>query len=119
MIYGHEREIWSRNRKMGGIQNKSESFSEEKLDLETEEITLERAHRIEKKEEGKRKIIIATFLNYKQGEKVLNKFKELKLWEDQIYINKDFSEYTVEKRKILIKPAKEIRERGKFSQSYL
>ena len=82
-------------------------------------ITLERAHRIEKKEEGKRKTIIATFLNYKQGEKVLNKFRELKLWEDQIYRNKDFSEYTVEKRKILIKPSKEIRERGNFAQSYL
>ena len=29
MIYGPEREIWSRNRKIGGIQNKSESFSGE------------------------------------------------------------------------------------------
>ena len=27
---------------------------------------------------------------------MLNKYKELKLWQDQIYINQDFSEYTVE-----------------------
>ena len=42
------------------------------------EITNERAHRIGKKEEGKRRTIIAKFLNYKQREKVLNKYKELK-----------------------------------------
>ena len=65
--------------------------------------------RIEKKEEGKRRTIIATFLNYKQREKVLDKYKDLILWEDQI-------EYTVEKRQVLIKPAKEIRERGKFAK---
>ena len=34
--------------------------------------------------------IMAKFLKYKQREKVLNKYKELKLWEDQIYINEDF-----------------------------
>ena len=39
---------------------------------------------------------------------------ELKLWEDQIYINEDFSEYTVEKRRILFKRGKEIKERGEF-----
>ena len=63
-------------------------FLQEKLGLDTEEITIERAHRIGKKAEGKRMIIIAKFLNYLQREKVLKKYKELKLWEDQIYINK-------------------------------
>ena len=91
-------------------------FLEEKLGLETDEITIERTHRIEKKEKRKRRTIIAKFLNYKQREKVLNKYKELKLWEDQIYINEDFSEYTVEKRRILFKRAKEIRERGEFAK---
>ena len=68
-------------------------------------------------EEGKRKIIIANFLNYKQREKVLNKYKELKLlWQDQIYKNEDFSEYTVEKDRILFKRAKKIRERGNFAK---
>ena len=43
---------------------------------------------------------------------MLNKYKELKSWEDQIYINEDFIEYTVEKRRILFKHAKEIRKKG-------
>ena len=54
-------------------------FEQEKLGLEPDEITIERAHRIGKKEEGKRRTIITKFLNYKQREKVLNKYKELKL----------------------------------------
>ena len=91
-------------------------FLEEKLGLETDEITIERTHRIEKKEKRKRRTIIAKFLNYKQREKVLNKYKKLKLWEDHIHINEDFSEYTVENRRILFKRAKEIRKRGEFDK---
>ena len=107
---GVESETWEES------EVKAKVFLQEKLGLETDEITIERAHRIGKKEEGKRRTIIAKFLNYKQREKVLNKYKELKLWEDQIYINEDFSEYTVEKRRILFKRAKEIRERGEFAK---
>ena len=91
-------------------------FLQEKLGLENDEINTERAHRIRKKEEGKRRTIIAKFLNQKQREKVLNKYKELKLQEDQIYINEDFSEYTVERRRILFKGAREIKERGEFAK---
>ena len=86
-------------------------FLQEKLDLKTAKITIETAHR-KKKDERKRRTFKTKFLNYKQREKVLHKYKELKLWEDQLYINEDFSEYTVEKRRILYKRAKEIRERG-------
>ena len=107
---GVESETWEES------ETKVKVFLQEKLGLETDEITIERVHRIGKKEEGKRRTIIAKFLNYKQREKVLNKYKELKLWEDQIYINEDFSEYTVEKRRILFKRAKEIRERGEFAK---
>ena len=107
---GVESETWDES------ETKVKVFLQEKLGLETDEITIERAHMIGKKEEGKRRTIIAKFLNYKQREKMLNKYKKLKLWEDQIYINKDFSEYTVEKRIILFKRAKEIRERGEFAK---
>ena len=79
---GAESKTWEES------ERKVKVFLQEKLGLDTEEITIERAHRIGKKAEGKRMIIIAKFLNYKQREKVLNKYKELKLWEDQIYINK-------------------------------
>ena len=76
---------------------------QEKLGLETEGITIERVHRTRKKKQGKGTAVIAKFLKLQEREKVLNKYKELKLSEDQIYINKYFSEYTVEKRKILFK----------------
>ena len=107
---GVESETWDES------ETKVKVFLQEKLGLETDEISIERAHMIGKKEEGKRRTIIAKFLNYKQREKMINKYKKLKLWEDQIYINKDFSEYTVEKRIILFKRAKEIRERGEFAK---
>ena len=95
-------------------ETKKKVFLQEKLGLETDEITTERAHRIGNKEERKRRTIITKFLNNKQHEKLLNKYKELKLWEDQIYINEDLSDYIVEKRRILLKRVKEIMVRGKF-----
>ena len=70
---GVENETWEES------ETKVKVFLQEKLGLETHEITIERAHRIVKNKEGKRKTIIAKFLNYKQLEKVLNKYKELKL----------------------------------------
>ena len=100
---GVESETWEES------ETKVKDFLQEKLGSGTEKITIER-------KEGKRRTIIPKFLNYKQPEKVLNKYKERKLWEDQIYINEDFSEYTVEKRRILFKKAKEIRERGEFAK---
>ena len=107
---GVENEAWRES------ETKVKVFLQEKLGLETDEITIERVNRAGKKEGEKRRTIIAKFLNCKQREKVLNKYKELKLWENQIYKNEDFSEYTVEKRRILFKRGKEIRERGEFTK---
>ena len=79
-----------------------------------------RAHIGSERKKGKQRwTIIAKFLNYKQREKVLSKYKELKLWEDQIYINEDFCEYTVEKRRILFKRTKEIRKRGNLPKLFI
>ena len=89
---------------------------QEELGLETHEITIGKAHRIRNKEKGKRRTIMRKFLNYKQWEKVLNKYKQMELWEDQIYMNEGFSEYTVEKRRILFKLVKEFKDRGKFAK---
>ena len=106
---GVESETWEKR------ETKVKVFLQKKLGLETDEITIERAHWIRKKEGGEGRTI-ANFLSYKQRENVLNKYKELKLWEDQMYINEDFSECTVERRKILFKRAKVIRERGEFAK---
>ena len=73
---GVESETWKES------EAKVKVFLQEKLGLETDEIIIERAHRIGKKKERKRRTIIAKFLNYKQRKKVLNKYKGLKLWED-------------------------------------
>ena len=107
---GVESETWEKS------EPKVKVFLQEKLGLKTDEVTIERAHRSGKREERKRRTIIAKFLNYKQRDKVLNKYKELKLWEDQIYINEDFSEYTVGERRTLFKRVKEIREREEFAK---
>ena len=55
---------------MGDKRNKSESFSARKMGLKTDEITIEKAHRIRKKKQGKRRTIISKYLNYNQREKV-------------------------------------------------
>ena len=52
----------------------------------------------------------------KQLEKVLNKYRELRLCEDQIYINENFREHLVQKKKTLFKRAKATRERGQFAK---
>ena len=62
-----ESETWEES------ETKVKVFLQEKLGLESDEITIERAHRIGKKEKGKRRTIIAKFLNYKQRETKLNK----------------------------------------------
>ena len=63
-------------------ETKVKVFLQEKLGLETEDITIERLPRTGKKEKGKRSTIKAKLSNYKKCEKVLNNYKELKLWED-------------------------------------
>ena len=52
---GAESETWEES------EAKVKVFPQEKLGSETDEITIERAHRIGKKEEGKRRTIIAKF----------------------------------------------------------
>ena len=78
---GVENETWEES------ETKMKVFLQEKLGLETDEITFDRVYRIGKKKEGKRRTITAKFLNYEHCEKVLNEYKELKLWGDQFYIN--------------------------------
>ena len=55
--YGVESETWEES------ETKVKVFLQETLGLETDEITIERAHRIGKKEEEKRRTIIAKCLN--------------------------------------------------------
>ena len=63
-------------------ETKVKVFLEEKLGFQTDEITIDRTHRIGKKKREKKRTIVAKCLDYKQREKVFNKYKELKLWKD-------------------------------------
>ncbi|XP_065681501.1 uncharacterized protein LOC136095167 [Hydra vulgaris] len=84
----------------------------------TNNLEIERAHRTGKKEKGvkKNRTIIVKFLNYKERNAVFEKFIKLKLWNEKLYVNEDFSERTMEIRKKLFKEAKELRAKGKFAK---
>ena len=73
---------------MEGKRNKVKVFLQENLGLEAA------------------KSLLREHIDQKERTLTLNSYKELKLWEDQIYINEEFSKYTVEKRKTLFKHAK-------------
>jgi hypothetical protein len=64
----------------------------------------------------KNRTIVAKFLNYKDREKIFNQYKQLKLWKERIFINEDYSERTIEKRRILFQQAKELRAGGKYAR---
>jgi hypothetical protein len=83
------------------------------------EITIERAHRTgkNKNEDTKRKrTIVAKFLNFKDRESILLKYKKMKLWNEKLFINEDYSERTINIRKQLFTQAKELRLSGKFAK---
>ena len=65
---------------------------------------------------NKRRKIIVKFLNFKDKQEVLSEYKVRKLWTKVIFINEDFSEDTMEKRKGLFQRTKELREEGKFAK---
>lgn len=77
--------------------NKSEEILQTAIKNEfgiEKDIIIERAHRTGKSERdsGRRRTIVAKFQNYKDKELILEKYREKKLWNDNIYINEDFSE---------------------------
>ena len=65
---------------------------------------------------NKRRTILAKSPNFKGKQEVLSEYKARKLWTKGIFINEDFSEDTMEKRKSLFQRAKELREEGKFAK---
>ena len=46
-------------------------------------------------ERNKSSTIFSIFLNFKEKELLLNRFREKKLWNKQKYVNEDFSEETI------------------------
>ena len=112
-IIEEENESWSQSEK------KLQEIVKDQLQFERD-IEIERAHSsgktIIEESPNKRRTIIAKFLNFKDKQEVLSEYKARKLWTKGIFINEDFSEDTMEKRKSLSQRVKELGEEGKFAK---
>ena len=76
--------------------------------MESKDITIDRAHRIGSKINGKKRDIVVKFLNYKDKDVVLNQYRQKQLWKDNIYVNEDYRERAADLRKQLFEQAKDI-----------
>ena len=70
-------------------ENLIREFIGENLEMESKDITTERADRTGSKINGKKRVVSVKFLNYKEKDAVLNQYKQKHLWKDNIYVNKD------------------------------
>ena len=77
-------------------------FIEGNLEMESKDMTIERAHRTGSKINGKKGAINVQFLNYKVKYAILNHYIQKQLSKDNIYVNDDYSEHTAELRKQLL-----------------
>ena len=105
-----EEETWESS------EEKVKILLKDKLGIE-ENIQIERAHRTGNRNyhdgsKNTKRTIIIKLLNYKDKRKILDAFVQKKLWEQKLYLNEDFSESTVAKRKELFKKVKELRGQG-------
>ena len=76
--------------------------------MEREDVWIDRAHRIGKKQEGKNRPIIAKFTYYKQKEEIRGNGR--KLARTGITMSSDYSKLTTEKNKTIYKFAKKAKE---------
>ena len=74
-------------------------------------IEVDRAHRVGQKRENRQRTIVLRLNKFKDKEEIKKCAKKLK--GTGIYINDDFSPITLERRKDLLKTAKELRDQGK------
>ena len=74
-------------------------------------IEVDRAHRVGQKRENRQRTIVLRLNKFKDKEEIKKCAKKLK--GTGIYINDDFSPVTLERRKDLLKTAKELRDQGK------
>ena len=82
-------------------ENLIREFIEGNLEMGSKYITIERAHRISFKINGKKRAIIVKFLNYKDKHSVLNQYRQKQLWKVNMDVNEDYSERRAELRKQL------------------
>lgn len=85
------------------------------LNISTDEFTIERAHRVGRKDSSKSKPrpIVAKFQNYKTREKVLDNKKRFR--GTNVFVREDFSEKVLTKRKDLLPKMYEERKKGNIA----
>ena len=88
-------------------------FLEEKLDMDTSEIWIERAHRVGEKKRGQERQIVVQFNSYKNKLDILRNCKKLKGTNFSIF--EDFSKETASIRKEKWKEVLKNRKDGKIS----
>ena len=85
-----------------------------KLNIKTDEFSIERAHRAGRRDvSGKPRTIVAKFLNYKTKEKILKNKKGLK--GTNVFVREDFSQKVLAKRKELLPAMHEERRKGNIA----
>ena len=88
-------------------------FVKEKLGIE-EDISIERAHctgKIQRNDgtRNKKRTIAVKILNFKDKSRVLNTYREKKLWKKKIFVNEDVPEEAASIRKGMLKKTKDLR----------
>ena len=110
------------NLRVDGVrENEGESWNETEIKvkkllrdrLKIDDVIIERAHRMGKKNKDKPRTIIFKLLSYKDKERIMKNRKMLK--NTGIFINEDFSDATMKIRKELRIEMKKAREAGKYS----
>ena len=84
-----------------------------KLGIE-DDISIERTHHTGKIQRNdstrnKKRTTVVKFLSFKDKSRILNTYREKKLWKEKIFVNQDFSEETASVRKRLLQKTKELR----------
>lgn len=91
-----------------------------KLGLPKEGIKIERAHRVGRVNgvDGKERTrtIVVKFLNYKDRDEILGAYRNKQLWKDKVYINEDFSDFTMNIRRELFIEQKRLRDQGDYAK---
>ena len=102
------------NESWSTTENKIKEIISTKLNIQTDEFTIERAHRVGKQyTSDKPRPIVAKFNNYKVKESIMKNKKGLK--GSNVYIREDFSQKVLARRKELLPKMYEERKNGNIA----
>ena len=102
-----------KKRNLGECEERVNCFLEEKLDIDTSKIWIERAHRVGEKKTAQERQIAVQFNSYKNKLAILRNCKKLKNTKFSVF--EDFTEETVSIRKEKSKRILKNRKDGKIS----